>query len=383
MEQILEKIYGAALKFLLPLTTEETYANIVNEAVNLVDGYYGYLAMPENGEFKKVYASSPIAYKSKTRKRANTYKVFKTGKPMIITPQARAHPEIIKLGIRSTIMIPLSYRDKSFGVLVVNAKKDQKFGKKQLNVLKLFGSLASLAVRKTQLYEETKKSLELRDEFILMAGHELRTPLTTIHGYVQLLNLKNQHNTTPESKWIRDLKTETDKLTLLVNDILEVNRIRAGKVQYILKECSYQELLDKAILEFQSQHPNYNLVIENNLSQSTNKVIGDPKKIIQVLVDLLDNAAKFSNPNSEIKISSKPTKSHIITSIKDQGKGINKEDLSKIFEGFYRGANNNLESIGLGLFLAKNILEKHQGSIKIYSKPNKGTTVKIKLPIQK
>src|SRR5260221_3851234 len=178
MNDTLEKIYKAGLKFLDPLDPQQTYATIIEEAVKLVKADYGSIALQEDGEFKKVYSTSPVWFKSEVRKKANAYKVFTTGKPIILgaSKTNKAHPELDEIGIKSSILIPLSYRKKAIGVLIVNSRKVQHFGENELEVLKLFGSQASLAIRKTQLYNETKQALETRDLFISMAAHELRTP---------------------------------------------------------------------------------------------------------------------------------------------------------------------------------------------------------------
>lgn len=381
-DSILQRIYSSVLKFLIPLTSEKTYSTIVDEAVELVDGEYGSLVFRQGGEFVKVYSSSPLGYKTKVRKNAYAYRTFVERKPRIvhISQTEKAHPELKKVGIQSSIHIPLSYKNESIGVLIVNSKKNQKFSKKELDILVLFGSLASLAIRKTQLYSETKKALDLRDEFLSMAAHELRTPLTTIIGYSQLLNSKLKGSGSSESRWTEQLLNESFRLKLLVNEVLETSRINIGEVNYDWKECNVKEIIQRAIVNFGFNHPDHKLMFNDFVKGDGVFVIGDFDKLLQVLDNLLDNAAKFSAPSSTVVLEIICKLKHLNIRIKDRGRGISERDLVNIYERFYVGKNHKVEGMGLGLFLVKNILEQHRGEIKVRSKEGVGTSVIIRLP---
>lgn len=382
METTIKKIYNSALKFLVPLTLEELYETIVHEAMKLVKASFGTISLVKDGRLTRVYASSPLLYKIQPRKRGFTYRVYKTNKPMIVTADmmTQVHPELEELQACSDIMIPLSYRNQSIGVLSALAPKEEKLDQESIDVLKLFGSMATLAIRKTQLYNETKRALEVRDLFISMAAHELRTPITTIYGYAQLLEQKTAALDTIESKWIKELHSEVLRLSLLVNDLLEINRIRAGHTQYILKQCVLTEIAERAVANFSFNHSDRKIIIKNNLDGKKSLVIGDFDKLLQVVINLLDNAAKFSTPETTIKVHLRLVKSYLSLVVEDKGKGIPKEDLQRVFEDFYRGQDLVGEGMGLGLYLAKNIIEKHHGFIKLSSQVNKGTKVEIFLP---
>ena len=168
---ILERIQTAGLKFLVPLTLEETYQTIVQEAIKLIDAEYGSILLEENNEWKRVYASSKLADKTESRKKGNTYKAFTQNKVIIadIKETAKFHPELKKQGVKSSIYIPLIYKDKAIGVLSINAKKKVEQTDSELKTLKLFGSMASLVIRKAQLYKETQDALDTRDFFISLS----------------------------------------------------------------------------------------------------------------------------------------------------------------------------------------------------------------------
>ncbi len=380
MESILEKIHSSALKFLVPLNTEEIYKVVVDEAINLVEAKFGSLLLDVGGELKRVYTTLPIASQIKIRSRGFTYRTFRYGKPLIKISKNFANTKLVwKLGLQSNIFIPLSYENEALGVLIMNSKDNVKFTNRELEVLKLYGSLASLAIKKNKLYADVVQALESRDLFLSMAAHELRTPLTTIDGYVQLLNRKFKDNNLNEAKWIGELKWETFRMTQLINEMLTFNKIQSGKLNYDLKECNFKELVDKALLSVRLIHPNHK-IITNDFSGDNVLIIGDGDQIQQVLINLFDNAAKFSDFDDEIIINLKTKSPYIYLTIKDKGRGIPKKDLPNIFNGYYIGKNHTVEGMGLGLYLAKNVIEYHRGTINISSKLNQGTKVQVKIP---
>lgn len=382
MQTILEKIYQSSLNFLSPLTPNETYATIVKEAINLVKADYGTILLSKNGELERVYVSNPIFFEIKPRKKGLTYGVYKSRKAAVYTVEqtSKIHPEVNKFKAKSDIMIPLSYKDESIGVLSVISTKDKNFSKQDLNSLKLFGTLATLAIKKTQLYDETKKAVEIRDMFISLASHELRTPLTTISGYTQLLQMKTKDKNTLESKWINELSKETIRLTKLVNELLQVNRIKSGELEYFWKECSLKEIIKRALQDIKFTHPDRKVVFKENLGVNDDIVVGDYDKLLQAVINLVDNALKFSPPLKEVVISLGVYSNDLVVEIVDYGEGIHNKDLKSIFDDFYIGANNQKGGIGLGLYLTRNIIDKHHGQILVSSKIHKGTRVKIKIP---
>lgn len=381
---IISQIHTSALKFLEPLTIEETYRRIVEEARRLVGAEHSLIILKGKRTLENVYASSPLLHRIKPRKGGFTSKALRTRKTLIIDNEdmIKAHPELKQLGIKSVIYLPLSYKNQSIGVLSGDSGRSRYFTKKNLQTLQAFGSLASLAIRKAQLYNEIKRALEARDLFISLAAHELRTPLTSISGYVQLLKKKFATNNGIEARWVRDLYAESVRLTLLVNELLEVNRIKTGQFQYNFKECNLKEIIRRAIKNFNFSHPKRKLIYQDKLKEKEAMVIGDFNKIMQVFTNILDNAVKFSPANTDITFILKRKGAFFVITIKDKGQGIASENLPLIFEGLAVGKNANTDKkgMGLGLLLAKHIVTYHRGSIDIRSKLNQGTTVEIRLP---
>lgn len=382
MSNILHKINTSGVRLLRPLTPEETYKTIVQEAVKLVKGSHGSLFVAHNGILERGYTSLPALYEVQIRPRGFTYRAFKEKKTIIVDTDyiVKIHPQIKKMGIKSDILVPISYRNKPIGVISLLSEKSHYFNQQHVEVLKLFASMASLAIRKTQLYVETKKALESRDLFISMAAHELKTPLTTINGYVQLLHSKVLNKQETSKKWLDELSWETVRLTQLINEMLEVNRMRSGKLQYTFKECSLNEIIQRALLDFSFTHPHRVININNKIHDGEDHVVGDFDKLLQVIINILDNAAKFSPEETEIKMVLESHNASFLLAIEDVGIGIDRKELPRIFDEFYKAGEGHRRGMGLGLFICKSIIEQHKGIIRVRSQLNKGTQVEIKLP---
>ncbi len=376
----LQIIYKAVSKFLQQLTPEEMYKAIVEEGLKLVDTDYGSLFLKNDGGLDRVYTTLP-EYRP-IRKRGFTYQAFHNQEVLVKNAEqfGRYHPNIKKLGSLSNIFLPLVIKGESVGVLNINSFKTVEEAKKDISILQLYASLASLAIKKTQSFDETKKALETRDLFIAMAAHELRTPLTTIIGYVQLLKNRIPKDNSSESRWIYELSWEATRLSQLVNELLEVNRIKSGEFQYNFKESGMRIIINRALSNFQFSHPDREIVFIDQLDDKSDKVIGDFDKLLQVITNLVENAIKYSSSGKPVSITLRDKSSDVIIDIKDHGKGIAKKDISNIFDKFYRSNEHSIEGMGLGLHLVKNILDEHRGQIKIHSSQGKGTKVSVILP---
>lgn len=381
-DSILEKINQVGLKFLLPLTPEDTYKTIVHEAVQLIDAEYASIILLVDGELKRVYSSSEKAFQTTNRTNGNTKSAFTSRQVIIadIKETGKFHPELKTFGIKSTIFIPLAYQDKSIGVLTVNAKKKVEESNRDLKALKLFGSMATLVIRKAQTYDEAKQALEVRDLFISLASHELRTPLTSINGYIQLLNSRMGKQNTSEAEWVRELYSESKRLTNLIQELLEINRIKQGQLHFILRESHFSEVVKQAIERCKLSYSERKIVFTCSLTDTQDLVIGDFDKLLQVVSALLENALKFSPSDTDVVVKLALKNQNLLLEITDKGSGISREDMAKIFDGFYKGSEHHKEGMGVGLLLAKHIINYHKGSISVHSEVKKGTTVTVSLP---
>jgi signal transduction histidine kinase len=382
MKDTLENIYAASLKFLEPLTVEKTCEIIVKEALSLAHAEYGSVFLYEKGQLKRAFTTTSEFKKIIPRKDGTIYTVFKSKKALVvdIDDLKEVHPHLKKIGVGSMILIPLLYKDKAIGVLSLQSYENSNFSDHELNLLKVYGSLASMAIKKNQQYDSATRAIELRDMFMSMASHELRTPITVINGYIQMLYKKLHGTKGPEAVWIDRLYTENSRLINLVKELLEVNRIRSGQIQYFWTEIPINSVCNDAIEQFKINFPSRSIQFIDSLQSKNAVIIGDKEKLVQMVISVLDNAVKFSDMDSEITLELAYKSPHYSIVISDHGIGISKGDIDQIFESFYRDEVNKNDGIGIGLYLVKNIIEQHHGTISLKSKVNSGTTVTIKLP---
>lgn len=382
MNDTLENIYAASIKFLEPLSVDKTCEVVVKEAMQLVNAEFGSIFLNEKNQLRRAYTTTKEFKKINPRKDGNTYKVFKSKEPLVVDIRELkdAHPHLKKIGIGSILLVPLLYKDKAIGVLSLQSYENIQFSRHELNLLKVYGSLASMAIKKNQQYDSAKKAIELRDMFMAMASHELRTPITVINGYIQMLYKKMHNKEGIESVWVDRLYSENSRLINLIKELLEVNRIRSGQIQYFWTEVSVDYVCKSAVKQFRVHFPNRKIIYTNTTSSSPTYIIGDKEKLVQMVISVLDNAVKFSENDTKISLSLNFKDPNYIITITDSGVGISKDSIDQIFESFYKDEVNKKEGIGIGLYLVKNIVEQHHGTISIKSKVNEGTNVSIKLP---
>jgi signal transduction histidine kinase len=379
---LFEEVYSASTRFLTPLNLDETYKVFMEEALRLSGGKYGSILIFKNRAIQRVYSTSPILDSIKPRQKGYLYKAYKERVSLILTHKQveKVHPEITTAKIKYDIIIPLVNRNKSIGVFTVLSEK--KITRNQYKALKLFSPLATLAIKKAQLYAEVKKAIETRDLFISLASHELRTPITTTYIYLQIIERNYAKKMEIDPKWVENLKEEMERLTVIINELLEIDQIKIGKLSYSFEECDLEIIIQRSLKMVRGKYKKHNFIFSEKNRVNT-KVIGDSNKLIGLFINLLENAAKHSPAKSDITIKMLKGNKYINTIIKDNGSGIDEEDLSKIFVDFYKGKNNTKPGLGLGLYLAKQVIDKHRGKINIKSKLGKGTAVEVKLPFLK
>lgn len=226
---------------------------------------------------------------------------------------------------------------------------------------------------------------QLKSEFISTAAHELRTPIASIMGYTELLsdNVMSQ-SITEEQKadFHQEILDNSERLSKIIDDVLDVSRIEAGRSIPLSKEqTSIHGLLNKAVNRFRlTAKQNIHLELSHNLPDI---IEIDAHRISQVVDNLLSNAIKYSPAESNILITAKQDKYYCLVSVIDEGKGMNEEQIGRVFDKFYRAdaTDTAVRGLGLGMSIVKQIIEDHRGEILVKSKVGEGTKVHFKLPL--
>lgn len=222
----------------------------------------------------------------------------------------------------------------------------------------------------------------VRQDFISNVSHELRTPLASLKVLAETLTdgaIKDQKTA---DHFLAQMESEIDNLTQIVQELLELSKIESGRVPLSLKPISPLDLVTPAIERMRIQAERAGISIINNLPNDLPKVNADSNRIQQVLVNLLHNAIKFTNPGGSVTVSSKEDGNSVIFSVTDTGVGITEDDQARIFERFYKTDRSRASSgTGLGLSIARHLIEGHGGRIWVKSEIGSGSTFFFTLPI--
>lgn len=220
-----------------------------------------------------------------------------------------------------------------------------------------------------------------KDTLIGIASHELKTPVTTIKGYAQILSsyLRNSIDRKP-LEYLAKLEGQVDRITTLINDLLDVSKIEAGKLELITEKFDVTALA-KEIAEDMQQTTDQKIVFEGS---SAIVVFADKHRISQVVINLISNAIKFSPENGKIIVAVKGSPTEVEVCVKDQGIGIQKKDLKKVFTRFFQADSSMRKSnsgLGLGLYICHEIVSRHEGKIWVDSGKGKGSAFTFSLPL--
>jgi len=239
-----------------------------------------------------------------------------------------------------------------------------------------------------EVNHQLKDTDELKDRFLSIASHELKTPITSIRGQAQLAirRLAKQKTSTPEiegmSTTLEKINEQTTRLTSLIDELLDVSSIRAGKVELHKRHCELVSLC-RGIIEDQQLLTGRTIVL--SAESPTINLSADCERLTQVIVNLVTNAIKYSPEGKLIKVSVQQEETHACIEVQDSGKGISEQQLPHIFDTFYRTPDAQASSkfgLGLGLAICKDIVERHGGRIWCESKVGKGSTFFVELPLE-
>lgn len=318
-----------------------------------------------------------------------------------LTPQA-ALANQKNAGIQTSMVYPVSARGKPIGTLIFSMiKRYQDVTEEEKDLLSGFTDLIGLAVENSMLFTKLKNTTgelqtanqklkeldQLKDDFVSVASHELRTPMTAIRSYAWMaLHRSDIPLSQKLERYLYRTLISTERLINLVNDMLNVSRIEAGKVEITPKSFDIASLVKDVFEEVRMKAMEKRLQLQI-LDHKAPLVFADPDKVHQILLNLIGNSLKFTYPGGIITVDFFSDGKMMEVSIKDNGAGISKDDLSKLFHKFAR-LDNSYVSIsvsggtGLGLYISKSLIELMHGRIWATSEGmDKGATFSFSLPL--
>jgi len=291
---------------------------------------------------------------------------------------------VISLIISKTLLSPIQGMTKA-----AEAMADGDFSRKiKVESEDEIGILANtfndMATQIETMLEELKNAEELRREFVANVSHELRTPLTNIRSYAETISDDRDIPQETEEEFLRVIINESDRMTKIVQDLLELSRFDSGASELTVEEFSMEKSLRDVYSAIALDARKRDHVVNLELEWKLPNVRGDRAKIEQVLMNIMSNALKYTPNGGTIGILSGSSNGVVWVKIEDTGVGIPQDDMDRVFDRFYRvdkARSRESGGTGLGLSIAKEIIARHGGDIKIESAAGIGTSVTVSLPI--
>jgi signal transduction histidine kinase len=334
--------------------------------------------------------------------------------PDVVAVRHRMYPLFFELcrqvGVQSYVCAPLKSKERILGFVAAD-HGSQLCSEEDLLLLMTIANDVAVAIDNARAYQQLEQltaTLEqrvqertqelqtaneklreldrLKSSFVSMVSHELRTPMTSIKGYVDNLldGVAGPLNEKP-AYYLKRVKHNVERLTRMINDLLDLSRIEAGGVRLQLAAVSIPELLSDIVESFQSIARERGVTVRERHEDSLPQVQGDRDKLHQILNNLIQNAVKFTAKGGQILVEARATDEVVEVCVSDTGCGIAPHELDRVFDRFYRGETVPMEErgAGLGLAITKNLVELHGGQIWVDSSPGEGSRFYFTLPIAK
>jgi len=286
---------------------------------------------------------------------------------------------------------------KKKGETLINSLEKESFRNLELTVIKPFQRVMYVTATpykdkdgKTAgkifiLADVTReKEIErMKTDFVSSVTHELRTPITSIKGFTKTMLMNNNLSETNKQEFLEIIFKESNRLEILIEDVLSISKIESGKVTYKFKEISIAPVIEHVYNIFKLQATKKDIVLTCDIADALPQISADQDAIHQVAVNLIGNALKFTLQGGEIKVKLYTENNKLVFQISDNGLGIPLSDQKNIFKKFYRVRRPGTEipGTGLGLSIVKEIVSKHRGKIEMQSEENAGTTFTVFFPI--
>jgi PAS domain S-box-containing protein len=284
-------------------------------------------------------------------------------------------------GLRSMIVVPLLARGQQFGALTLaRAASGGPYSSSDLAFAEEIAGRAALAIDNARLYQDAERATRARDELIAVVSHDLKSPLATIVMTAELL-LKSEAPEEKRSRWVESLRRSADWMKRLIEDLLDIARIEAGRFSILERRCAIGAVLSEAVDLVQPLAQEKKLRLDAQVLGQQFDFPCDRERILQVLSNLIGNSIKFTGEGGAITVRAELRDREAWFSVTDSGSGIAADEIPHIFERFWQARKTARMGAGLGLAIVKGIVEAHRGKIWVESEPGMGTKFSFTLPL--
>jgi GAF domain-containing protein len=310
-----------------------------------------------------------------------------------ITYESPIRRPLIDAGHRALLGVPLLSEDEVIGVLAVTRKTPGKFEPETVRLLSTFATQSALAIQNARLFleiEDKSRQLEVasqhKSEFLANMSHELRTPLNAILGFSEVLadGIFGEINE-KQAEYLHDILESGRHLLSLINDILDLSKIEAGRMELEPDDFDLPSAIDNALTLVRERAGRRGITLGREIDARVGMIRGDERKVKQVVLNLLSNAIKFTPEGGRIDVRAGVNEGLVEVSVADTGVGIAREDQETVFEEFRQvgTADKKVEGTGLGLALSRKFVELHGGRIWVKSQVGQGSTFTFTLPVRR
>jgi PAS domain S-box-containing protein len=327
---------------------------------------------------------------------AGVASVIRTGEPLVVNEvneEALAsmtrndeHARILReLGLKSFVAVPLVARGRTIGALTFASTRARRdYTAEDVDYAREIASRAALAIENARLYKRAQEVNRAKDEFLATLSHELRTPLTPILGWTHMIR-SGRLNETEVGRGVRVIEKNSQSLSRLINDLLDMSSILSGKMRIESAPVELASVVREAVETVRPQADARRVALEATLGGATATVSGDRTRLVQVFWNLLNNAVKFSPEGGRVRVSlNADGEREARVNVEDEGQGITPEFLPHVFERFRQadmGTTREHGGLGIGLALVKSFVEAHGGAVRAASAGSgRGSRFTVTLP---
>jgi signal transduction histidine kinase len=387
----------------------EVFAAILANATSLCEAAYGILWLREGDAFTMAALHGalpadqwrtgmvvrpspdvPLARVAQTRKSVHIVDMrdddgYRSGAPLPVAAVEVA-------GMRTLLLVPMLKDSEVVGQVAIYRTEVRAFTERQIGLIEHFADQAVIAIENVRLFREIQeKSTQLevanqhKSEFLANMSHELRTPLNAIIGFSEVLSerLFGEVNE-KQAEYLKDIHESGRHLLSLINDILDLSKIEAGRMELELSSFDLPTALSNAMTLIRERAQRHGIQLGMEVDPALGEFSGDERKFKQIMLNLLSNAVKFTPDGGKVDISAKRANGAVEVAVRDTGIGIAPEDQQAVFEEFRQVGRDHMrkaEGTGLGLALTKRFVELHGGAIRLHSTPGQGSTFTVSLPL--
>jgi signal transduction histidine kinase len=295
-------------------------------------------------------------------------------------------------GLRAVLVVPMIQEGAAIGCITTSFTEPRAFTDKQIALLKSFSDQAVIAIQNARLFREIQdksRQIEIanqhKSDFLANMSHELRTPLNAIIGFSEVLSERMFGELNEkQADYMKDIHESGRHLLSLINDILDLSKIEAGRMELEPSDFDLPSALSNAMTLVRERAQRHGIALGLKLDQTLSSIHADERKFKQIVLNLLSNAVKFTPDGGRVDVNATLGKDMVEIAVSDTGIGIAPEDQAAVFEEFKqvgRDYTRKAEGTGLGLALTKRFVELHGGTIRLESAPGKGSTFTFTIPL--